>query len=57
VTGNAGPFAGRRLVPRAVAAAASGCLAVGDFTGIGNELTLAESWNGRAWTVVKTPHP
>jgi hypothetical protein len=97
VTGNAGRFAGRRYVPGAVAAAASGCLmallaagtatastagqsvinaslndvsctsasncspsacmAVGDFAGIGNELTLAESWNGTAWTVVKTPHP
>ncbi len=35
----------------------SRCMAVGDFTGIGNELTLAESWNGTAWTVVKIPHP
>jgi hypothetical protein len=35
----------------------SACMAVGDFTGIGNELTLAEFWNGTAWAVVKTPHP
>jgi len=32
-------------------------MAVGDFAGIGNELTLAESWNGTSWSVVKTPHP
>ena len=35
----------------------SGCMAVGDFAGIGNELTLAEAWNGTSWSVVKTPHP
>ena len=32
-------------------------MAVGDFIGIGNELTLAESWNGTSWNVVNTPHP
>jgi hypothetical protein len=32
-------------------------MAVGDFTGTGNEMTLAEAWNGTAWSVVKTPHP
>jgi hypothetical protein len=36
---------------------ASSCMAVGDFTGTGNEMTLAEAWNGTAWSVVKTPHP
>jgi len=97
VTGNAGRFAGRRYVPGAVVAAASGCLmallaagtatasaagqsvinaslndvsctsasncmAVGWFLGQikgtngFQDFTLAESWNGTAWTVVKTPH-
>jgi hypothetical protein len=32
-------------------------MAVGDFQGIGNAFTLAESWNGTRWSVVKTPHP
>jgi hypothetical protein len=32
-------------------------MAVGDFTGTGNEMTLAEAWNGTAWSVVKTPRP
>ena len=36
---------------------ASSCMAVGDFTGIGNEHTLAEAWNGTKWTVVATPRP
>jgi hypothetical protein len=35
----------------------SSCMAVGDATGIGNEVTLAEAWNGTHWSVVKTPHP
>jgi hypothetical protein len=35
----------------------SSCMAVGDFTGIGNEMTLAESWDGTTWSLVKTPHP
>jgi len=30
---------------------------VGGFTGMGNEMTLAEAWDGTAWSVVKTPHP
>jgi hypothetical protein len=38
-------------------ATSSSCMAVGDFTGIGNEMTLAEAWNGTAWSVVTTPHP
>jgi hypothetical protein len=32
-------------------------MAVGDFAGIGNELTLAEARNGTSWSVVKTPRP
>jgi hypothetical protein len=32
-------------------------MAVGDFIGIGNGMTLAESWNGTSWKVVKTPRP
>jgi hypothetical protein len=36
---------------------ASSCMAVGEFTGIGNEMTLAEAWNGTSWSVVKTPRP
>jgi hypothetical protein len=32
-------------------------MAVGDFAGIGNQLTLAKSWNGSSWSVVKTPRP
>ncbi len=35
----------------------SSCMAVGEFTGIGNEMTLAEAWNGTSWSVVKTPRP
>jgi len=35
----------------------SSCMAAGDFTGIGNEMTLAEQWNGTRWSVVKTPRP
>jgi hypothetical protein len=30
-------------------------MAVGDFAGIGNEMTLAEAWNGTTWSVVKMP--
>jgi hypothetical protein len=33
------------------------CMAVGDFIGTGNGMTLAESWNGTRWSVVKTPRP
>jgi hypothetical protein len=36
---------------------ASDCMAVGDFQGIGNQVTLAEAWNGTHWTIVKTPQP
>jgi hypothetical protein len=98
VTGNAGRFAGRRYVPGAVAAAASGCLmalmaagtatasaagqtvinaslndvsctsasncmAVGWFLGQikgtsgFQDFTLAETWNGTAWTVTPSPSP
>jgi hypothetical protein len=32
-------------------------MAVGDFEGIGNGMTLAEQWNGTRWSVVKTPRP
>jgi hypothetical protein len=35
----------------------SNCMAVGDFIGIGNGMTLAEPWNGTSWKVVKTPRP
>jgi hypothetical protein len=38
-------------------ASTSACMAVGDFTGIGNQHTLAEAWNGVTWMVVPTPHP
>lgn len=34
------------------------CLAVGDNdNGTGRRLTFAETWNGRAWTIVHTPSP
>jgi hypothetical protein len=35
----------------------SNCTAVGDFQGLGNQATLAETWNGTHWAIVKTPHP
>jgi hypothetical protein len=34
------------------------CIAVGDyFNSGGTEVTLAESWNGTAWTIQETPNP
>jgi len=37
---------------------ASICTSVGSFrTGAGAELTLAHRWNGKAWTIVRTPNP
>lgn len=37
---------------------ASACVAVGHYTAItGAELTLAEAWNGTAWSVQPTPDP
>jgi hypothetical protein len=33
------------------------CTAVGEYTTSAGENTLAERWNGSAWTVVSTPHP
>jgi hypothetical protein len=38
-------------------AAATACMAVGDFIGNGNGMTLAEAWNGTSWSVIKTPRP
>jgi hypothetical protein len=32
-------------------------MAVGDFVGLGTGMTLAQSWNGTSWSVVKTPRP
>jgi len=37
---------------------ATSCIAVGAYTeAVGNQLTLAESWNGTAWTLLTTPNP
>jgi hypothetical protein len=39
-------------------ASASACTAVGDaYNGQGTEVTLAESWNGKTWSVEATPNP
>jgi len=32
-------------------------MAVGDFVGLGNGMTLAEPWNGTRWSIVTTPRP
>jgi len=37
--------------------AASNCMAVGDFLGLGNGMALAEPWNGTRWSIVTTPQP
>ena len=64
MTGKVRRFTLRRLAVPALAALSAGCLAAltagpasSDFIGTGNEMTLAEAWNGTAWSVVKTPHP
>ena len=36
---------------------ASACTAVGDYFTSSSQLTLAESWNGTAWTIQTTPSP
>ena len=36
---------------------ASACTAVGNNYVNGNTLTLAEHWNGTAWTIQTTPNP
>ena len=36
---------------------ASTCTAVGDYTNSTSQLTLAEVWNGTAWTIQDTPNP
>ena len=36
---------------------ASTCTAVGDYTNSTSQLTLAEVWNGTAWTIQATPNP
>jgi len=39
-------------------ASPSACTAVGNYTnGAGTELTLAERWNGRTWSIQPTPNP
>jgi hypothetical protein len=47
------------VVLRAVSCgSASACVAVGsDTDGSGRQVTLAEAWNGRSWTVEPTPGP
>jgi hypothetical protein len=38
--------------------AAETCIAVGKYTSsTGSELTLAERWNGKEWTIQETPNP
>jgi hypothetical protein len=37
--------------------ASNACRAVGDYSSGGSELTLAERWNGKKWTVEPTPNP
>jgi hypothetical protein len=38
--------------------ASSGCVAVGDYVNsAGADVTLADRWNGRKWTVLPTPNP
>jgi hypothetical protein len=37
---------------------ASACTAVGSYTNsAGTSVALAERWNGKAWTIQKTPNP
>lgn len=36
---------------------AHACMAVGDYTTSAGEKTLAERWDGKAWSVVSTPDP
>jgi hypothetical protein len=33
------------------------CTSTSSCMAVGNEGTLAEAWNGTAWSVVKTPRP
>ena len=33
------------------------CIGVGDYAKSGQELTLAELWNGQEWSVLRTPNP
>ena len=41
-----------------VSCAATVCTAVGNYVnGSGNQMTLAEQWNGSAWTIQSTPNP
>jgi len=36
---------------------ATACTAVGGYTNSPDDLTLAEAWNGKKWTIVPTPNP
>jgi hypothetical protein len=52
------PLARQGLLTAVSCPSATGCVAVGsrrDRTGAG--VTLAESWNGTTWSVLKTPNP
>jgi hypothetical protein len=53
------PVTAETSVLRGVSCALStSCIAVGHYVdGLGNELTLGEQWNGKAWTVQTTQDP
>lgn len=47
--------AGRGSALQGLSCGGTGCLAVGFRTVAGKRRTLAERWNGSAWTIVGTP--
>ena len=57
----AGRLAHKAAVPGSLNAVActssTSCIAVGSYGSSGATLTLAEAWNGTAWTVQPTPNP
>jgi hypothetical protein len=52
------PSAGASELSEVACSTASACTAVGDYESSGGEnLTLAERWNGAGWTIQPTPNP
>jgi len=54
---NAGTATSDNFLQGVSCAAAAACTAVGEYSAGGRDVTLAEAWNGRAWSVVPSPTP
>jgi len=54
---NAGSAGSDNFLQGVSCISAQACMAVGVYSVGGRDVTLAESWSGRTWSVVRTPNP